>query len=629
MQKAKTGSLEIEALKSSVHTLQENESLGPAIIVGICALLFFLSVPFYGVLGSVFFAIVCTAITYYRAQFGMSTVLILGLFAIAHNSAGLAWVYAFVFFGMAILEMRFEAKLFDWRFFAYLIIGISGAFLNFAFAGVICFIALVLGSLQLGSQKSLVFGALFIYFVIILSSLGQIENNLGVLFSEQKNMPIFSIVQNEPVDSAVFVQALNSLSKMISWDGLTSVFAILGAIIARTVFLLLDGSLFLFLVVFVASAWAIGHLPSRFKDHQFAQTISATPAILCALAVVFVGSNYGVQQQIYDVPIYFFSIVYAVVAIGFAFILDVLKINISNEVEIISNQNQSTFGKFGEQKSTSTGVKLADIGGYEDVKNELMEAIAGPLKNKAMASAYGLKPASGVLLFGPPGTGKTLIMKALASELGLKFVSISCTDILSSWHGESEANVKEVFKTARASAPCILFFDEMEGLAKSREKSFNDDVGPRVLSVLLQEMDGFNKKTTKPVIIVGATNMPQQLDPAIMRPGRLDKIIYMHLPDFEARKKILQVHSAKLPMSTDFSVDLIAKRTEGYSGADLANIVKEASGLVAREARTKNVIIPISQKHFEAVLARIRPSTSSRQLAMYEQFKDEFERSVR
>jgi len=392
---------------------------------------------------------------------------------------------------------------------------------------------------------------------------------------------------------------------------------------------LIDGSLFLFLLIFVASAWAIGHLPSKFKDHQFAQTISAVPAILCALIIIFVGFSYGVIQQTYGVPIYYFSLIYATIAIGFALALDILKIDVSKEVEIIASQNQSTFGKFGEQKSTDTGIKLADIGGYEDVKQELMEAIAGPLKNKEVATAYGLKPASGVLLFGPPGTGKTLIMKALASELGLKFVSISCTDILSSWHGESEANVKEVFKTARASAPCILFFDEMEGLAKSRDKTFNDDVAPRVLSVLLQEMDGFNKKASKPVIIVGATNMPHQLDPAIMRPGRLDKIIYMHLPDFDARKKILQVHSLKLPMADDFNVDLIAKRTEGYSGADLANIVKEASGLVAREARSKNVIIPISQKHFDAVLSRIRPSTTRRQLEMYEQFKDEFERSVR
>jgi SpoVK/Ycf46/Vps4 family AAA+-type ATPase len=325
----------------------------------------------------------------------------------------------------------------------------------------------------------------------------------------------------------------------------------------------------------------------------------------------------------------FASLLFALCAIAICFILDFAKINAASEEEIEIESKMSKFGKFGLQKSGKTGVKLDDIGGYEDVKAELKEAIAAPLQNKAVSSAYELKPASGVLLFGPPGTGKTLIMKALATELKLEFIDISCTDILSSWHGESEKNVKDAFMIARAKAPCILFFDEIDALAKSRDKFFNDDVGPRVLSVLLQEMDGFNKKAAKPVIIVGATNVPNQLDAAIMRPGRLDKIIYMHLPDAPAREQILKVHSSKVPLGDDIDFHALTNMTKGYSGADLANVVREASTLAAREARAKDKLIPVSQKHFLSVLGRLKPSTTDAQLQMYEQFGFEFERSMR
>ncbi|MFH1095370.1 MAG: AAA family ATPase, partial [Candidatus Micrarchaeota archaeon] len=190
----------------------------------------------------------------------------------------------------------------------------------------------------------------------------------------------------------------------------------------------------------------------------------------------------------------------------------------------------------------------------------------------------------------------------------------------------SEKNVTELFSTAHKNAPCILFFDEIDSLAKRRDRQSNDDVGPRIMSTLLSEMDGFKVKNGKAVIVIGATNIPDQLDPAIMRPGRLDKIIYMHLPDKAAREAIFGVHLSKLPLSPDVDVKKLAASTERFSGADIANVVNEAVRLAAREASAKNAVVPISQKHLLSVLAHIRPSTSLDSLSSYEQFRLDFER---
>jgi transitional endoplasmic reticulum ATPase len=227
--------------------------------------------------------------------------------------------------------------------------------------------------------------------------------------------------------------------------------------------------------------------------------------------------------------------------------------------------------------------KWRDIGGLEDVKRQLIEMIQWPLEHGDIYLKYGQKPSRGVLFFGPPGCGKTLLAKAVASESTANFISIKGPELLSKWFGESEAAVREVFDKARSAAPCILFFDELDSIAKARGTSIGDGggAGDRVLNQLLTEMDGVSEQ--KMVFLIGATNQPHLLDAALTRPGRLDSLIYIGLPDYEARVGIFKATLRKAP-THDIDFDYLADRTEGYSGADISGICTAAVKMAIRQA---------------------------------------------
>ncbi len=223
-------------------------------------------------------------------------------------------------------------------------------------------------------------------------------------------------------------------------------------------------------------------------------------------------------------------------------------------------------------------------------------------------------------------------IKKLSKEKTVYDISVDpCQNFVAGFGGifahNSEKNVAEVFTNARKNAPTILFFDEIDSIAKQRNSEGTDEVGPRVLTTLLQEMDG-GSKSKSTVMVVGATNMPQELDHAIMRPGRFDKIIYMHLPDFDARKKIFEVDMKGLPLEDNIDLDLLAKKTDRFSGADIKNIVEETKRFAAKEASLKGIIIPLTMEHFLEVISQIKPSTPLSQLELYEQFRLDFERSI-
>lgn len=229
-------------------------------------------------------------------------------------------------------------------------------------------------------------------------------------------------------------------------------------------------------------------------------------------------------------------------------------------------------------------VKWEDIGGLEDVKKQLIEMVQWPFEHPEIFMKYGQKPSRGVLFFGPPGCGKTLLAKAVASESVANFISVKGPELLTMWFGESEANVREVFDKARTAAPCILFFDELDSIAKARGGSLGDagGAGDRVMNQLLTEMDGVTAQ--KMVFFIGATNRPDILDPAMLRPGRLDSLIYIGLPDFEARVSILKACLRKSPVDPEVDYEFLADRTEGYSGADLAGVCKAAAKAAIRSA---------------------------------------------
>ncbi len=260
-------------------------------------------------------------------------------------------------------------------------------------------------------------------------------------------------------------------------------------------------------------------------------------------------------------------------------------------------------------------VKWDDIGGLEKPKAELKEAIEWPLKYPEMFKRMGIKPPRGIFLFGPPGTGKTLLAKAVATESEANFISVRGPELLSKWVGESEKGVREIFRKARTASPCIIFFDEIDSIGPRRGGESGSHVTETVVNQLLTEMDGLEE--LKDVVVVAASNRPDIVDPALMRPGRFDRLVQIPAPDFETRKAIFAVHTKKVPIAKDVDLLKLAEATDGYSGADIEGIVKEAVFEALRESKqTKEV----RWKHFEKALASVKPSLEDRVMKTYEQF---------
>ncbi|KAF0984852.1 hypothetical protein FDP41_000751 [Naegleria fowleri] len=303
-------------------------------------------------------------------------------------------------------------------------------------------------------------------------------------------------------------------------------------------------------------------------------------------------------------------------------------------------------------------VTWADIGGLEKVKQELQELVQYPIEYPDMFAKFGQEASKGVLFYGPPGCGKTLLAKAIANECQANFISVKGPELLTMWFGESEANVRNIFNKARAAAPCVLFFDELDSIAKARGGSLGDAGGAsdRVINQILTEMDGMGKK--KNVFIIGATNRPDIIDPAVMRPGRLDQLIYIPLPDEGSRLSILKASTRKSPLASDVNLHAIAMATKGFSGADLTEICQRAAKLAIRESIQREVeyrrqkeeerkskqmeeededeeleenmdFVPyITRAHFEEAMRFARKSVPEHEIRKYEMFSTSLQQAA-
>uniref|UniRef100_A0A668S718 non-chaperonin molecular chaperone ATPase n=1 Tax=Oreochromis aureus TaxID=47969 RepID=A0A668S718_OREAU len=249
------------------------------------------------------------------------------------------------------------------------------------------------------------------------------------------------------------------------------------------------------------------------------------------------------------------------------------------------------------------GVRWSDVGGMEEVKLKLKQAVEWPLKHPEAFTRMGIQPPKGVLLYGPPGCSKTMIAKALANESGLNFLAIKGPELLSKYVGESERAVREVFRKARAVAPSIVFFDEIDALASERgSSSGSSGVGDRVLAQLLTEMDGIEQ--LRDVTVLAATNRPDMIDKALMRPGRLDRIVYVPLPDAPTRKEIFSLQFRNMPVAENVSLDHLVTRTDKYSGAEITAVCREAALLALQEdIKARH----IEARHFESALNTVKP----------------------
>jgi transitional endoplasmic reticulum ATPase len=270
-------------------------------------------------------------------------------------------------------------------------------------------------------------------------------------------------------------------------------------------------------------------------------------------------------------------------------------------------------------------VTWEDVGGLKTVKQELQEAVEWPLSHKDDFTRLGVKPPKGVLLYGPPGTGKTLMAKAVANESNANFLAVKGPELLSKWVGESEKAVREVFKKARQASPTVVFFDELDSIAPKRGGQMEQGGGDggntteRIVNQLLTEMDGMQDLAD--IVIVGATNRPDILDTALLRPGRFDRILLAGSPDEESREAIFKIHTRDMPLADDVTIDELVRRTEGYVGADIESVCREAAILALRDDMDS---AEVNMKYFKEALEKVPPSITDDVMESYEDMKDRF-----
>ena len=281
-------------------------------------------------------------------------------------------------------------------------------------------------------------------------------------------------------------------------------------------------------------------------------------------------------------------------------------------------------------------VTWEQVGGLEDTKERLRETVQWPLDYPEVFEQMDIEAAKGVLMYGPPGTGKTLMAKAVANESQSNFISIKGPELLNKFVGESEKGVRDIFSKARENAPTVVFFDEIDSIAGERGRGTGggSEVGERVVSQLLTELDGLEE--LEDVVVIATTNRPDLIDNALLRPGRLDRHVHVPVPDEEAREKIFEVHTRSKPLADDVDLEWLAGETEGFVGADIEALVREASMTASREFI--NSVDPdevgdsvgnvrVSREHFEQALDEVTPSVTEEIREQYEEIEEQFDRT--
>lgn len=319
-------------------------------------------------------------------------------------------------------------------------------------------------------------------------------------------------------------------------------------------------------------------------------------------------------------------------------VLDILEVNNEHFIHALSVCDPSTLR---DNKVEIPNVKWADIGGLEETKRELQEMVRYPIEHRHLFERFGMQASRGVLFYGPPGCGKTLMAKAIANECGANFISVKGPELLNAYFGGSEANVRDLFDKARSASPCILFFDEIDSIARARGSGGgSSDTSDRVINQILSEIDGMGSGKT--LFIIGATNRPDILDPGIMRPGRLDQLIYIPLPDRESRISIFVANLRKSPIDEGVSMETLADATDGFSGADITEICQRAAKNAIRDSITAGIerqkrvedgeltqeeadALPdpvpfITKAHFEASMGKARRSVGPEIIQQYDEF---------
>lgn len=600
----------------ALSTMQKPTFLDTAILVAAFVAGLF-AVPFYPWPVAILLVVALFAASIYHPYLGLIVLMGLAMPALMYQVPALAWLFLFV----VTFTLVYGYKYYRTIAFSFMMIALAFSSLGYLFA----LPAFVFAALIIGRKRMMLMAVLFVLGVVMLSGITGVQNSAYVLYSPVRQVANTSVVAlyatpSKPTPSILGFSsdagaAFSTFATPTVAFGMMSVFSYaFGALAVSPVAWLVELG-FLMLLAYVIDEFVINSRSKR-KGMEASIIGIAYPLFFIVISTVRMG------QQ---VP-YILVAISAAIAPFLTYMLQIYDIDVIKALDVRKEDIRMKFGEAFEDLQFGTSLEtFRDIGDYESTKTELRDAVLDPIEERSVARAYNITPAKGLLFFGPPGTGKTMMMRALANEIHAAFYYVKASDLLSAFAGESERKIANIFAIARKHQPCVLFFDEIDSIGGNRENA-GDQARARALSQLLIELDGFQK--LERVIFVGATNVPDTLDPALIRAGRVDKIIYMPLPDAAGRKKILEIYLKRYPLAQDIDLNKLVERTQRYSGADIKAVCNSVAQGVAQEAATEHKVLRITQKDITDALSSIKPSTSLAQLEMYTKFKIKFERSM-
>ncbi|MGC8679993.1 MAG: AAA family ATPase [Candidatus Micrarchaeia archaeon] len=608
------------SIKDQIINIISKPSFIDALLIIAAFTSIFLVLPFYPLYAFIILLIILFAATLFHPFLGLIVYIIFIFPILMYQTPVLAWLFMIAVSIILIVGyMHYRTIMFTFILFS----------LAFSPLGYIFIIPVFIYSvLVLSNKRAIVAMLVAVFAIITFSAITGISNSAYILYNTEQahsiiNSGFSTIVQLDTPNSniipsnlfSVFSSAISSFTSFKTISQVPNVFdAVLLSFIAGSFYYIVD-ILILILIIMLIDWYAAS---SKSKFHG---TISATFGII--YPTFYTMMSYSIPYFNIPIIIPFISFAFSVLIIG---LFEYSDFEIVKVREVKKQDIRMKFGEAFEDLSMgSTSETFDDIGNYEQTKKELREAIMLPLEEKGVSRAYNITPTKGVLLFGPPGTGKTLMMRALSNEIHAGFYYIKASDLISAYPGETEKKINKIFTIARKNAPCILFIDEIDSVATSREFE-TDEIRKHALSQFLIEMDGF--KVVNKVVVVGATNRPDMLDAAILRPGRFDKLIYVPLPDAEGRKIIFKKYLEKLPIADNINFDLIAEKSDRYSGADIKAVVETIAQNVAGEASIHHKVLAITQNDILNAIAATKPSTSLSQIDKYIKFKLDYERSM-
>ncbi len=619
IRKYHTTPLFLYRLKDFLVDIKQNDNFIDALLIVMAFVSLWWALPSYPVLIAAILAVLIFFAALRHAFLGLIFMILLSLPMVMYQVPALAEIYVIV------MSMAMIYGYMHHRTIAFLYILIS---LPFSVLGAVLSIPFfMLSILIVGHKRAAVLSVIAVLGIVMLSGLTGIPNtgyvpynpaaaHAGVLLSPIANYttPTHPLLNLLNFGGGLGSGYATATSGYVIGNDAYTFFGIFAPLAQQPAEYLLFAA-FLVIGAILTDMVAIG---SRSRYH------GTEAAVMCSIyPVAYMLISYSFGTGISALA----CIGSFAVGLVFLFALESSGVDVVYSLDVRKEDLRMKFGDaFEDLSSESTREKFSDIGNYESTKQELKDAIIFPIEEKGVSRAYNVKPVRGVLLFGPPGTGKTMIMKALANEIHVGFYLIKASNLVSASPGETERRLSNVFGIARKNQPCVLFIDEIDSIARSRQRSTVDEARRAMLTQILMEMDGFRRSDK--VIVVGATNVPQVLDSALMRPGRFDRIIYMPLPDYGGRRSIFKMYLSKLPVSAGLDLDVIAKATERYSGADVRNVCESIAQEVAQEAVREHKVLEITQEDLMTAVKKTKPAATLSQLREYANFKIDFERRV-